>query len=349
MFRSVIRKGLTTLALSAAFVTAGFVFFASNASAFYQQTCESRTLPVHLIEGDPTTYNLVGQLCWRGSLHGKPLQLLVHGATLNKSYWDFPYGGSRYSYVDFANLLGFATFAYDRLGSGESDRPLGILVNLDNSAYVNHQVVEALRNGTFGEHFEKIVQVGHSFGSLITVASASAYPGDVDGVVLTGFAHQVTEQANSGTQANVYPAAFDPKFAGQGYDDFYFTTIPGSRTQLFFNPLLTDPNVLTADEQEKDILTLGLVLDIPRHLSTESLAIDVPVYEIMGTNDFFYCGEAIDCAHNDNAGYKAYEEAFFDTDLETKLVPLSGHNLNLHKNNLQTFALIHSWILRKIY
>ncbi|MFO1520290.1 MAG: alpha/beta fold hydrolase [bacterium] len=329
------------------FTAVAFGYTAKAQANFFGQTCEIHNLPVHLVEGDPTVYNLVGKLCWRGHLHGKPLQLMVHGATLNKEYWDFPYGGSRYSYVDFANLLGFATFAYDRIGSGESDRAPGILLNVGNAAYVNHQVVQALRGGTLGARFEKIIQLGHSFGSLISVAGASTYVDDIDGLVLTGFTHQATTQAVEGTQAHVYPAFLDPKFANAGLDETYFTTRPGSRTLLFFNPDNTDPQVLTVDEAEKDIMTLGLILDIPRHLSHESLAVQVPVLMITGSDDFFYCGENVDC-HN-NASYRAYESGFFNTDLETKIIPNVGHSLFLHKNSLLVYAIVHDWIFRKTF
>lgn len=344
------KRSFRFFALSFFAVAAAILGYSPKAQAnFFEQKCEIHNLPVHLIEGDPTLYNVVGKLCWRGRLQGKPLQLMVHGATLNKSYWDFPYGGSRYSYVDFANLLGFATFAYDRVGSGDSDTAPGALLNVGNAAYVNHQIVEALRGGTFGASFDKIIQLGHSFGSLISVAGASIYPDDIDGLVLTGFTHQATQQAVEGTQAHVYPAFLDPKFAGSGLDSTYFTTMPGSRNILFFNPSFTEPGVLAADEAEKDIMTLGLILDIPRHLSTESLAVEVPVYMIMGTDDFFYCGEQVDCEHNDNQSFHGYESGFFNTDLETKLIPHVGHSLFQHKNSLLVYALVNDWIFRKVF
>lgn len=38
------------------------------------------------------------------------MQLLVHGATYNHLYWDFPHGPGYYSYVDAATAAGYATF-----------------------------------------------------------------------------------------------------------------------------------------------------------------------------------------------------------------------------------------------
>ena len=43
--------------------------------------------------------------------------MLAHGATFNKQMWDFPYKKEKYSYVKAANEEGYATFAYDIVGS----------------------------------------------------------------------------------------------------------------------------------------------------------------------------------------------------------------------------------------
>jgi hypothetical protein len=36
------------------------------------------------------------------------VQLLVHGASYDHLYWNFPYGGGYYSYVDAATAAGYA-------------------------------------------------------------------------------------------------------------------------------------------------------------------------------------------------------------------------------------------------
>ena len=37
------------------------------------------------------------------------MQLLVHGASYNHLYWNFPYGNGYYSYVDAATAAGACT------------------------------------------------------------------------------------------------------------------------------------------------------------------------------------------------------------------------------------------------
>ena len=40
------------------------------------------------------------------------MQLVVHGATYNHLYWNFPYGGGYYSYVEAATAAGYAALRH---------------------------------------------------------------------------------------------------------------------------------------------------------------------------------------------------------------------------------------------
>lgn len=302
-------------------------------------TCQPHTLEVTLLPGNPTQYTLYGELCGTGEV----VQLLVHGATYNHNYWNWQYSQpEHYSYVQHAAARGYATFNIDRLGSGFSDAPDGLFNGVDANAYVLHQVVQALRGGTFGAAFGQVILVGHSFGSLISVAEASQYH-DVDGVALTGFAHNINPDFLAAANNAIYPAEFDPKFAGSGLVN-YFTTVPGTRSFLFYNADFADPNVIALDEQTKDVMSLGLLLDQGRFFSPESLAIDAPVYLVLGDHDFIFCGGGLDCSSAANLA--AYEANYFSPAacLQTELVAQSGHNLNLHYNAGLTFAKILTWI-----
>ena len=54
------------------------------------------------------------------------LQVLSHGDTLSRTYWDLPPPAP--SFVDYMTSQGYATLAYDRLGIGLSDHPDAINV-----------------------------------------------------------------------------------------------------------------------------------------------------------------------------------------------------------------------------
>lgn len=113
------------------------------------------------------------------------IQFLTHGGTTDYKYWDFATG---YSYVDAAAEQGYATFSYDRLGTGKSEHPdpkqvvqLGLQVDLA------HALVQQIQTGSIaGIKFSSVVGIGHSLGAALTQGIASKYPNDFDALLLTG-------------------------------------------------------------------------------------------------------------------------------------------------------------------
>lgn len=165
---------LSTMTI-ASFVAWPAVTFAKDDGG---RRCERVSFEVSLSAGPPITYEIAGELCRPARLRSRTLQILLHGASYNKEYWDFPFQPQRYSYARFANQRGFATLAIDRLGSGESDRPVPELVTVHESASTIHQIVTAVRSGEHEDHsgrrlrFDRIVLVGNSFGSNISWTEA---------------------------------------------------------------------------------------------------------------------------------------------------------------------------------
>lgn len=108
-------------------------------------------------------------------------------------YWDLPFNNHNYSYVDVAvDQYGYSTLAIDRLGVGESSKadPTSVIqAPAELSAMV--EVTKQLRAGTLpGVKIptpNKIVHVGHSFGSILSYELASAHPALTDGLILQGF------------------------------------------------------------------------------------------------------------------------------------------------------------------
>ena len=105
------------------------------------------------------------QLCYRGSREPATVQLVVHGATYNHLYWNFPYGDGYYSYVDAATAAGYATFDVDRIGDGNSSRPPSGELDLTAGAVALHDAVTALRTGAVD---------GHAFRHMIIAGTRSA-------------------------------------------------------------------------------------------------------------------------------------------------------------------------------
>ncbi|MBX9252502.1 hypothetical protein H1Q63_00610 [Desmonostoc muscorum CCALA 125] len=86
--------------------------------------CKQIKQVVSLIEGQPSNYEVVGELCYKPN-HKNVVHLLISGATYGSVYWDFPLHPQRYSYVRALTNVGYATLNLERIGIGKSDRPIG--------------------------------------------------------------------------------------------------------------------------------------------------------------------------------------------------------------------------------
>lgn len=140
-------------------------------------------------------YKLAATYCVPGenatNASPKTVQILTHGIGFDRSYWNLPFNSGNYSYSAVAaDDHGFATLSFDRLGIGMSshgDPIQEIQAALEIDAL--RAITEAVRCGDIEgvPEFEKIVHVGHSFGSIQTYALTAKYPNISDGIALTGF------------------------------------------------------------------------------------------------------------------------------------------------------------------
>lgn len=310
--------------------------------------CDQVSLPVTLSSTNPTVYHVAGWLCAKGNLEGKTIQIVVHGLTYDHQYWNWPQSPKTYSYVHSATDDGYATFAIDRLGSGTSDHPVdGLSLTAESGAYVLHQIVQALRAGSLGDTaFSKVIAVGHSYGSVTAAYEAATYR-DVDAVILSGMLHDPSPTAFVAL-SNFYPAFLDSKFANSGLNATYLTTIPGTRTQLFFNAATADPAVIARDEILKQTATAG-ELSTLTSANTLTPQINVPVLLAMGNADYLFCAPLIlSCA--DSNAVLARESSHYSpyTCLEAVVQPTTGHDLNLHPNAHIWYDFAGDWADRRI-
>lgn len=130
---------------------------------------------------------------------------------LTYRYWDLPYNNYNYSYTDVAvDQYGFCTLAIDRLGIGNSSiaDPLAVIQAPAELSAI-YEITKMLRAGTLPQvshAFDKVVHVGHSFGSALSFTLAAMYPNVTDGLILTGF-------SGNGSYLNQFVASLDTKLA----------------------------------------------------------------------------------------------------------------------------------------
>jgi pimeloyl-ACP methyl ester carboxylesterase len=319
-----------------------------HADSFIPGTCQSEQLHVPLAADQPADQTINGTLCiplwWSGHQH--EVDILLHGATYNSTYWNWPVETNQYSYVNDTLLAGRATFTYDALGTGASNRPaLASSITMNTEAYVLNQVLTWVHSN---KSFSRFVVVGHSFGSITAVYEAGLYH-DENALVLTGFAHTVNA-ANAATAVNdLYPANQDPKFAGKNLDSGYWTTVPNTRKALYYGGI-TDPSVVASDEATKDVVPASAFGQGVAQLEAPAVGnvankVTVPVLEVIGQKDFLFCGTGAPANCSLPSTVQAYDAPYFShTSLKVDTIPFTGHDLALHPSNLDTFLKINDWV-----
>jgi len=326
----------------------------AHAAALPAVNCSDASLPVRIADPGPADQTLWGQLCYRGSREPGTVQLLVHGATYNHLYWNFPYGNGYYSYVDAATAAGYATFDVDRIGAGNSSHPPSADLDLTAGAVALHDAVTALRSGAVDGHaFRHVIAVGHSIGSVEIWLEAARYH-DVDAVIVTGALHALSPDIGA-LEGDLYPAADDPAFAGQGLDPGYLTTLPGTRGSLFYDPATTNPAVVAVDEANKGVTTPAELAGAAAILSEPpaqqpSYQITVPVLSVVGEDDNLFCTgvTAYNCASQPSV--RAFESQYYSPAAHLRLVviPGTGHDLALSTTAPLTDAIIIGWSLSAV-
>ena len=308
--------------------------------------CEELVIPVKLGADAWFTNDLHGMLCGTGNdFKGSTLAVMVSGAGYDSLYWDFPYQPDRYSFTRAALRRGIATFNFDRLGMGRSDRPFGLLLGVDNQAYVLNQVIETLSDRY---EFRAVVSLGHSFGSTISLAHALAFPDQVDGLVLTGFVHNSNPGFGLAMRDGIDIAALKGPYAGQIVDPTYVISKPDSRLGIFYTAENTDPTVVQVDEKNRQTTTIGEVVTMPKYFKQQSKDLTVPAFTLVGEDDFVVCGGAVECTDHDEI--IQWESRFFPPEACHEMVVLkeTNHNANLHLNAADSFQLMLDWIERRI-
>jgi pimeloyl-ACP methyl ester carboxylesterase len=331
-----------SLLVSCGLLASGLAVPQAAASAV---SCSETDLPVSAATPRETVH---GQLCIPAGRPPTTVQLLIHGATYNRLYWDFPYQPERYSYQRDMASHGYATFAIDRLGTGQSTKPLSVTLLAMVEAVSIHQIVGHLRAGRVGGvRFERVVLVAHSLGSGVATLEAATYH-DVDGVILTGTTHLVSPlEVVKSFATYLHQVPLDPQLRNKGGDPGYATTRPGLRGSIFYAIDDADPQVIATDEATKDEappIGVGTAL-VFGNLGPISRRIDVPVLVAVGEKDFAFCGSlSSDCSSAEVL--RRQEAPYFAqaAHLSTFVLHGSGHSIALHLNTDEYREATRAWL-----
>ncbi|KAF2673752.1 alpha/beta-hydrolase [Microthyrium microscopicum] len=339
------RNGVFNLSAPANNIEAtNFVLNLAQAGQNYSATLLSG---YQTVSGD---YNISTTLCHPDSGPSSILQVLTHGIAFDRGYWDFSYNGYNYSYVNQAvDKYGYSTFSWDRLGVGESSHgePINeIQVWLEVAALSS--LTGLLRNGSLpgaGQKYEKLIHVGHSFGSIQSYTLAVINPSISDGLILTGFSQNgsfISDFLYAGglIEANTLSSL-------QEFPTGYLASSDVSSAQRnFFSPGDFDPDILSVAYSTGQPVTPGELLTIGG-LSGVPSEFAGPVLVITGERDIPFCGG--NCLATGDPGLASIpmsSKQFLNasSNFEAYIVPGAGHGLNLEYSHVTTYSQIFDFL-----
>lgn len=308
--------------------------------------CRQVTLAVSLAPGQPTDQRIGGTYCRPSGKAPRTVQLLVPGGYYSQSYFLLRGDPTKPSYVETMTRAGLATLTIDRLGAGRSSTPESTRYSTDTHTDTVRQVIAALRHGRVDDHrYDKIVLVGHSFSSAIASKIAVDHPGEVDGVVLSGFGTRTNDAEFERIAQYVHPANQERRFGR--LDDGYLTTRPGTRIEFMYHRPEMSRIVLALDELTKGAEVLPGYEAFPTRDQYAKIA--VPVLAIVGEYDQLICGGATGSDCSSSAAFRAQESQWYGpkAELEAVIVKDNGHSLNLQLTGPAFYDAVRDWVIRE--
>ncbi|KAI1770272.1 Alpha/Beta hydrolase protein [Hypoxylon cercidicola] len=288
-------------------------------------------------------YTIGATYCEPRAGPGAALQILTHGIAFDRRYWDFAEQNRKYSYADAALARNYSVFFYDRLGLGASSRgdPVNeIQASLEVAAL--RALTAMLRKGQapgIQAAYDRVLHVGHSFGSIQAYALAAAHPELSDGIALTGFSLAlggfVTDFLYG---ANLVEArAASPALAA--YPPGYLASADATAVQTnFFAPGNFDPAILEAAYAAGGPVTVGELMTIGS-VATGNNSFGGPVLVVTGERDLPFCGG--NCFASEPSFPAQVGKSFTNSSsFEAVVVPGAGHGLNLEYSAQTTYASI---------
>ncbi|OCF75038.1 hypothetical protein I204_03886 [Kwoniella mangroviensis CBS 8886] len=328
-------------------------------STVMQQIMNATKIPVK------GTYNMWFEYCEPKNNNGNVPGIFQthHGLVGNAGYWNVQLDNSpNNSFAESAAAAGWATLSYDRLGVGRSAKPDG--TNVVQIAYEIAQsisIAQSLRAGNLSDvgKFNKIVGVGHSYGSNLLTGVASVGPQAFDALILTGFTNNATQGplGLAAFQSTIASVAYPARFASDANDYVITPSVSVDQTGFFHYPNYTNGS-LDFFTNNKGEYTLGQQNSIAAPLQLKNNYTS-PVFVVTGQYDAPYC--AANCYVTSSSGSNSTTSAAgngtatstrpsqLDTAKElypsasifqTYVVPDTAHGINYHTTAYEAYQRI---------
>ena len=310
------------------------------------------------------TYTIRGTYCQSKveNKNNNRLLFLVHGVLGSRHEWTGedgsglkPYHGTNYSYVDYVTERGYDTLAIDRLGNGQSDHPNPVLnAQLPAQIETTKSVLDKVKEGRLGKKYKDIVYVGQSYGSILGHGIAAKYPNVLNAYILNGWSNKVTNSSVPTLyDLNLLPAkAVKPKQYGQLPAGYLTPSTPMGCKKLdyynggngkYFDEGMAHRECSTAATASLGELFTSFLNPLP------ASGYNGHVLVITGQYDGFFCARDFlldhgDCGLGSNSIPAKSKAAFPKADYAYHIPLNTGHAIQLHYTQKQSFAKSLSWI-----
>ncbi|KAI1622053.1 Alpha/Beta hydrolase protein [Exophiala viscosa] len=331
-----------------------------TATSFANLITEDLTLPQDA-SGAPnlstltTTFNISAEYCTPAKPGPKAstLQILTHGLGFNRTYWDFYLpsapNNAQYSYINTATGAGYSTLSWNRLGhppTTVANPYTQIQAPVELAVLAGLTTLVRAGNVTQVPVPQKVIHVGHSWGSILSNALAATAPTLSDGVVLTGYSHQVIFNALfiASTGLRFINQNQPARFPNSTYSTGFLTWPDKYANQYsFLEYPYFDDNVLNYGESGKWPFTLGEFLSAAL-VPLQAPSFKGPVLYLAAEADLIFC--ASNCTTF--FGPTSAEVTAFNgsSSVETYIQPNVGHGINLHYNATGAYNVVMNWASR---
>ncbi|KZT28740.1 hypothetical protein NEOLEDRAFT_1239282 [Neolentinus lepideus HHB14362 ss-1] len=185
----------------------------------------------------------------------------------------------------------FVMYVYnDHLSTGLSEHPNDTynVVQASTDLAIATKLLDMLKHGEIGgQQFDKVIGIGHSYGSVQIQALSATVPQMLDAVLLQGFSmngHLLTSGAYS-PATEVFPDRFNQS----GLPSTYLTTLAPQTQQLnfWFFPYYSDA-AFDHNRKTEQPVTQG-VLFTQGGLMQNATSFTGPVHVVTGANDWPFC------------------------------------------------------------
>lgn len=262
--------------------------------------------------------------------HPTAATLYLHAVTWGEYYFAFK-GVPGYDFATQLAERGHTSVIVDRLGYGASDRPPGDATCFGSEADVAHQMVQALRNGTYrtgaGEpvRFGRVNIGGSSVGGLTSNIEAYTFK-DVDAVINMSWGDVTVTPFTVEESADVLGRCLQGGDAGAPAN--YAAFFKNSRDSFYFHSAMPD---VRAAVPALNPDPCGQLQSIPAAIATDVAllgTIDVPVQVIFGDADAVFGPQPL-------AATQQATRYLSSPKVTTTIVPGASHYPLVEANHLQ--------------